>query len=117
MLREGKNAFAGEQEFGPLRVSDTFLWFLGGLIHRVQDVMVFYAPTINSYKRYEDGSWAPTRIAWCHDNRTAGFRVVGRGESLRIRMPNPRRRLQSLSGICRHARLRSRWHRQPDRPA
>jgi glutamine synthetase len=46
--------------------------------------MVFYAPTVNSYKRYEDLSWAPTRLAWSHDNRTAGFRVVGHGESLRI---------------------------------
>ena len=50
----------------------------------VQDFMVFYAPTINSYKRYQDGSWAPTRIAWSQDNRTAGFRVVGAGPSLRI---------------------------------
>ena len=39
--------------------------------------MVFYAPTINSYKRYVDASWAPTRLAWSYDNRTAGFRVVG----------------------------------------
>jgi glutamine synthetase len=46
--------------------------------------MVFYAPTVNSYKRYQAGSWAPTRIAWSHDNRTAGFRVVGHGPSLRI---------------------------------
>jgi glutamine synthetase len=46
--------------------------------------MVFYAPTINSYKRFEDLSWAPTRLAWSHDNRTAGFRVVGSGQSLRI---------------------------------
>jgi glutamine synthetase len=46
--------------------------------------MPFYAPTVNSYKRYEDGSWAPTRLAWSYDNRTAGFRVVGRGASLRI---------------------------------
>jgi glutamine synthetase len=46
--------------------------------------MPFYAPTINSYKRYEDGSWAPTRIAWSYDNRTAGFRVVGHDKSLRI---------------------------------
>jgi glutamine synthetase len=46
--------------------------------------MVFYAPTINSYKRYEDLSWAPTRLAWSHDNRTAGFRVVGHDASLRI---------------------------------
>ena len=44
----------------------------------------FYAPTVNSYKRYDDGSWAPTRIAWSYDNRTAGFRVVGHGQSLRI---------------------------------
>jgi glutamine synthetase len=47
-------------------------------------MMVFYAPTINSYKRYQVGSWAPTRIAWSYDNRTAGFRVVGHGPSLRI---------------------------------
>jgi glutamine synthetase len=46
--------------------------------------MPFYAPTINSYKRYVDASWAPTRLAWSYDNRTAGFRVVGDGQSLRI---------------------------------
>jgi len=46
--------------------------------------MVFYAPTVNSYKRYQDASWAPTRLAWSFDNRTAGFRVVGQGPSLRI---------------------------------
>ena len=50
----------------------------------VPDVMVFYAPTVNSYKRYVDLSWAPTRIAWSYDNRTAGFRIVGSGKSLRI---------------------------------
>ena len=38
----------------------------------------------NSYKRYVDGSWAPTRLAWSYDNRTAGFRVVGKEKSLRI---------------------------------
>ena len=46
--------------------------------------MVFYAPTVNAYKRYRAGSWAPTRIAWSYDNRTAGFRIVGRANSLRI---------------------------------
>jgi glutamine synthetase len=64
--------------------SDIFRWFLGGWMAYVQDFMVCYAPSINSYKRYVDGSWAPTRIAWSHDNRTAGFRVVGSGSSLRI---------------------------------
>lgn len=84
-LWEGdENAFAGDQEFGPVKGSDAFRWFLGGWIKHVEDVMPFYAPTVNSYKRYVDGSWAPTRLAWSYDNRTAGFRVVGRGKSLRI---------------------------------
>jgi len=73
------NAFAGDED-----PTDVFRWFLGGWMAHVQDFMVFYAPTVNSYKRYLDGSWAPTRIAWSHDNRTAGFRVVGAGPSLRI---------------------------------
>jgi len=64
--------------------SEEFRWFLGGWMAHVQDFMVFYAPTVNSYKRFQDGSWAPTRIAWSNDNRTAGFRVVGEGSSLRI---------------------------------
>ncbi len=64
--------------------SDLFRWFLAGWMAYVPDFMVCYAPTINSYKRYLDGSWAPTRVAWSRDNRTAGFRVVGRGPSMRI---------------------------------
>jgi glutamine synthetase len=63
---------------------ELFRWFLGGWMARVPELMVFYAPTINSYKRYVDASWAPTRLAWSYDNRTAGFRVVGEGQSLRI---------------------------------
>lgn len=79
-----QNAFAGNESLGPVQCSDQFRWFLGGWMAHVHEMMVFYAPSINSYKRYEDGSWAPTRIAWSHDNRTAGFRVVGKGKSLRI---------------------------------
>jgi len=84
LWQDGKNAFVGDKDFGTVKGSDIFGWFLGGWIKYVSDVMVFYAPTINSYKRYVDGSWAPTRIAWSRDNRTAGFRVVGAGNSLRI---------------------------------
>jgi len=84
-LRKGaKNAFAGNRKTGQAGGSDVFRWFLGGWLAHVPEFMVFYAPTINSYKRFEDLSWAPTRLAWSHDNRTAGFRVVGSGESLRI---------------------------------
>lgn len=79
-----KNLFAGEQQIGPVMGSDLFRWFLGGWIRHAPEFMVFYAPTVNSYKRYQDGSWAPTRLAWSYDNRTAGFRVVGSGQSLRI---------------------------------
>jgi glutamine synthetase len=84
LWRDGRNAFAGDDEFGPVRCSEVFRHFLGGWIARVPDVMPFYAPTVNSYKRYVDGSWAPTRLAWSYDNRTAGFRVVGHDQSLRI---------------------------------
>ncbi len=84
LWRDGANAFAGERDLGTLRAGDTFAWFLGGVLARVPEVMVFLAPTVNSYKRYVDGSWAPTRIAWSHDNRTAGVRVVGEGPSLRV---------------------------------
>ncbi len=82
-------AFPGDRPVGPVQASDTFRWFLGGWMEHVSELMVFFAPTVNSYKRYQDGSWAPTRIAWSYDNRTAGFRIVGAGDALRIecRMP------------------------------
>lgn len=78
------NLFVGDTALGPVRGSDLFRWFLGGWIAHAQELMVFYAPTVNSYKRYLSGSWAPTSLAWSYDNRTAGFRVVGGGRSLRI---------------------------------
>ncbi len=79
-----KNIFAGKKKLGPVQGSDEFRWFLGGWIQHAREMMVFYAPTINSYKRYQLGSWAPTSLAWSYDNRTAGFRVVGHDSSLRI---------------------------------
>ncbi|KAA3614703.1 MAG: glutamine synthetase [Calditrichaeota bacterium] len=82
--KAGNNIFPGKLSAGPVKCSQEFLWFLGGWIKHVPDVMVFYAPTVNSYKRYQSGSWAPTRLGWSYDNRTAGFRVVGSGKSLRI---------------------------------
>jgi glutamine synthetase len=84
LWRGGGNAFAGASVLGPVACSEVFRWFLGGWIAHTPDVMVFYAPTVNSYKRFVDASWAPTRLAWSYDNRTAGFRVVGSASSLRI---------------------------------
>ena len=48
------------------------------------ELAVFFAPNINSYKRYAASSWAPTRLAWGYDNRTCAFRIVGHGQGLRI---------------------------------
>lgn len=84
LWQEGRNAFAGDNALGRVQCSDLFRWFLAGWIAHVPEMMMLYAPTVNSYKRYQSGSWAPTRIAWSGDNRTAGFRVVGAGDSLRI---------------------------------
>ena len=73
----------------PAPGSKLFRQFLGGLLKYSPELCLFFGPTINSYKRYQPGSWAPTRLAWAVDNRTTGFRVVGEGGSFRIenRMP------------------------------
>jgi glutamine synthetase len=64
--------------------SDTFRHFLGGMMAATREMSLFYAPTVNSYKRFQASSFAPTRVAWGYDNRTCGFRIVGHGQSLRI---------------------------------
>jgi glutamine synthetase len=86
LWRDGENAFAGDHDLGVggVKASDELRWFVGGCIAHVAELMVFFAPTVNSYKRYVDGSWAPTRVAWSYDNRTAGYRLVGNGPSLRV---------------------------------
>ena len=75
LWKDGKAAFAGE--------SDVFKQYLAGQIACASELAIFYAPTINSYKRFAAGSWAPTTLAWGYDNRTCGFRVVGQGSALR----------------------------------
>jgi glutamine synthetase len=75
LWRDGDAAFAGE--------SDIFKHYLAGQIACAADLAIFIAPTINSYKRFAAGSWAPTTLAWGYDNRTCGFRIVGTGKSLR----------------------------------
>ncbi len=84
LWRGETNVFPGDTSLGPLQCSDTFRWFLGGWMAHLPEFMVCYAPNVNSYKRYQSGSWAPTRVAWSHDNRTSGFRVIGSGSGLRI---------------------------------
>jgi glutamine synthetase len=58
--------------------------FLAGQLATLRELTLFLAPNINSYKRYQAGSFAPTAVAWGRDNRTCAFRVIGHGPSLRI---------------------------------
>ena len=76
LWRDGENAFAGD--------TGVFDRFLAGWIACTRELALFLAPTINSYKRYAAGSWAPTTLAWGHDNRTCGFRIVGHGSAKRV---------------------------------
>jgi glutamine synthetase len=89
LWKNGRNAFWKSAARSESAGSPVFRSFLGGLLKYSPELCLFFAPTINSYKRYQPGSWAPTRMAWAFDNRTVGFRVVGEGDGFRIenRMP------------------------------
>src|SRR5258706_12422325 len=76
LWRDGKNAFPGAQQLGRAKVSDVFRWFLGGWIAHGPDLRPFYAPTINSHKRYVDASCAPTRLARSCEHPNTGLRAV-----------------------------------------
>jgi glutamine synthetase len=76
---DGSPVFADGHEF-----SETFEHFLAGQLACLRDFTLFFAPNINSYKRYAKGSFAPTAVAWGKDNRTCSLRVVGHGGSLRV---------------------------------
>jgi glutamine synthetase len=77
----GSSLFPGDDPHQP---SELFGHYLGGLTAHMAELSIFIAPTINSYKRWVEESWAPTTLAWGRDNRTCGFRLVGHGNGLRI---------------------------------
>jgi glutamine synthetase len=62
----------------------TFESFLAGQLAALRELTLLLAPNVNSYKRYAPGTFAPTAVAWAHDNRTCSLRVVGEGPSLRF---------------------------------
>jgi glutamine synthetase len=73
------------EEAAPEQLSTVFRGWLGGLLAHTAELSYLFAPTVNSYKRYQLESWAPTALAWGRDNRTCGFRVVGHsGSSYRV---------------------------------
>src|SRR5256885_9625855 len=61
-----------------------FRSFVAGQLAALRELTLVLAPDINSYKRYAAGSFAPTAVAWGHDNRTCAMRVVGHGPALRV---------------------------------
>jgi glutamine synthetase len=65
-------------------MSETFRHYLGGLMDTAREMAWMFAPYVNSYKRYQPDSWAPTAVVWSHDNRTCGFRVVGHEKGFRV---------------------------------
>jgi len=67
-----------------LGMSKMFRHFLAGQLKTMRELTLFFAPNINSYKRYVDGSFAPTAVAWGLDNRTCSLRVVGKGLGMRV---------------------------------
>ena len=77
----GAPVFAGDREHG---FAPTFEHFMAGLLKYLPELTLLFAPNVNSYKRYAEGSFAPTAIAWGRDNRTCALRVVGHGSSLRV---------------------------------
>jgi glutamine synthetase len=77
----GEPVMAGDGTYG---FSPLMEQWIAGILATLREFTLLYAPTINSYKRYAKGSFAPTGVAWGVDNRTCALRVVGRGQSLRV---------------------------------
>jgi glutamine synthetase len=111
--KEGEPVMAGD---GPYGLSPIGTRIMAGILDGLRELTLLYAPTINSYKRFADGSFAPTTVAWGPDNRTCALRLVGHGPSLRVecRVPggdvNPYLALAglvaaALSGVSRSMQL------------
>jgi glutamine synthetase len=73
--------FPGTGEGGHSAIYDQYI---AGQVERTHELSFFFAPNVNSYKRYAYGSFAPTTLLWGRDNRTAAFRSVGHGKGLRL---------------------------------
>jgi glutamine synthetase len=87
--REGNSChihFSLADADGPLfaRERGVFEAFLAGQLACLRELTLLLAPNVNSYKRYAEGSFAPTTVAWAPDNRTCALRVVGEGPGLRF---------------------------------
>ncbi len=85
---DGKNVFFDDT--APHRMSELFRSYVAGILALLPELLVFFAPTVNSYKRLVDGFWAPTKPTWGFDNRTVACRVIpGSSKSTRLELRVP----------------------------
>jgi glutamine synthetase len=83
-----KNLFYDAKD--AFRMSPMFKSYVAGQLRCLPEIMPFFAPTINSYKRLVDGYWAPVKPTWSVDNRTASLRVIpGSPKSTRLETRSP----------------------------
>ncbi|MEV0713043.1 glutamine synthetase family protein [Asanoa sp. NPDC050611] len=79
--RDDRSAMLGD---GPAHLSTIGQHAMAGLLATMREFSVLFAPNINSYKRYQPGSFAPTALRWGTDNRTCALRLVGHGQGMRV---------------------------------
>lgn len=83
LWKGNKNVFFDDTD--PYKMSDLFKSYLAGQLACLPEILPFFAPNVNSYKRLVDGYWAPTKSTWGADNRTVAFRVIpGSAKSTRL---------------------------------
>jgi len=80
-LEDGRPLAPGD---GPHGMSPMFRAWMGGILEHSVELTLCFAPYVNSYKRFQSASWAPTAVVWSPDNRTSGLRLVGHGAGLRV---------------------------------
>src|SRR5260370_1284901 len=78
---DGAPLLAGDGRHGMSKAGEHFL---AGQLAALRELTLCYAPNINSYKRYQAGSFAPTAVRWGVDNRSCAMRLVGHGHGLRV---------------------------------
>ena len=97
--KDGKESLMWDAS-GPHHLSETFRHYLGGLMSTTREMAWMYAPFVNSYKRYQHGSWAPTAIVWSRDNRTCGYRTVGEHKGFRVESRLPGADMNPYLGVA-----------------